>query len=84
MMDTALTDERIRESTRNGWWRNETLETHLDRWASVRPRKTAVLDAQRRYTWAELARAVERVAFGLAASGVLHARPSNGLPRAGA
>ncbi len=69
-MDTSLTAERIRESTAAGLWRNETLETYLDRWASTRPGKTALVDGQGRYSYEALARAVERVAHGLRAHGV--------------
>jgi cyclohexanecarboxylate-CoA ligase len=56
--------------TRAGWWRNESLDLYLDRWATKRPGKTAVVDGTGRLTWAELARAVERVAHGLQAAGL--------------
>ena len=69
-MDTNLTDVRIRECTVAGLWRNESLETYLDRWATARPDKTALVDGQGRYTWAALALAVERVAHGLRAHGL--------------
>jgi len=69
-MDTTLTRERIRHSTERGFWRNESLETYLDRWATRRPDKTAVVDGRSRHTYAELARLVERVAHGLRAHGV--------------
>ncbi len=54
----------------NPYWKNESLETYLDRWATERPEKTAIVDGQGRYTYAELARAVERIAHGLRAHGV--------------
>jgi cyclohexanecarboxylate-CoA ligase len=69
-MDTSLTEARIRECTTAGLWRNEALEAYLDRWARERADKIAVIDGQQRYTWAALARAVERVAHGLRAHGV--------------
>jgi len=69
-METSLTAERIRDATRGGLWRNESLETYLDRWATRRPDKTAMVDGRGRYTYAELARAVERIAQGLQAHGV--------------
>jgi len=69
-MDTTLTRERIRHSTERGFWRNESLETYLDRWATRRPDKSAVVDGRSRHTYAELARLVERVAHGLRAHGV--------------
>jgi cyclohexanecarboxylate-CoA ligase len=69
-MDTKVSIARGREFSAAALWRNESLETYLDRWASVRPDKAAIVDGQRRYTWSELARAVERVAHGLAAHGL--------------
>src|SRR6185503_20000676 len=70
MLDTLLTPERLRETTAAGLWRNETLDGYLDRWATQRPDKTAMVDRFARHTWAGLARTVERVAHGLAARGV--------------
>src|SRR6266511_6235315 len=69
-MDTSLTEARIRDCTAAGLWRNEGLDTYLDRWATKRPDKAAVVDGQGRYSWAERARAVERVAHGLRAHGL--------------
>jgi cyclohexanecarboxylate-CoA ligase len=69
-METNLTGATIRAMTAAGFWRNEGLELYLDRWARERPTKTALVDAERRYTWEELARAVDRVAHGLQAHGV--------------
>jgi cyclohexanecarboxylate-CoA ligase len=67
---TTLTPARIAALTAAGHWRNETLDAHLDRWARVRGERTALVDAASRYSWAALARAVERVAHGLRAAGV--------------
>jgi acyl-CoA synthetase (AMP-forming)/AMP-acid ligase II len=69
-METSLTDTRIRAMTGAGLWRDESLEVYLDRWARERPTKTALVDRASRYTWAALARAVDRVAHGLRAHGV--------------
>ena len=69
-METNLTETRIRAMTGAGFWRDESLELYLDRWARERPTKTALVDGQSRYTWAALARAVDRVAHGLRAHGV--------------
>jgi cyclohexanecarboxylate-CoA ligase len=69
-MDTTLSEQRIRESTEKGFWRNETLDAYLDRWATRCPDKTALVDARSRYSYAELARVVERIAHGLRAHGV--------------
>jgi cyclohexanecarboxylate-CoA ligase len=68
--ETDLSDARIRDCTGRGFWRNEGLDVHLDRWASRCPDKTVMVDGARRYTYADLARTVERVAHGLAAHGV--------------
>ena len=43
----------------NPFWRNESLETYLDRWATERPDKTAIVDGRGRYTYAQVARDVE-------------------------
>lgn len=67
---TDLTDARIRDCAGRGFWRNETLEVYLDRWATRWPEKTAIVDGVGRYSYADLARTVERVAQGLAAHGL--------------
>src|SRR5258705_5879973 len=69
-METSLTDARIRAMTAAGYWRNESLADYLDRWARERPARTALVDRWGRTTWEELARAVDRVANGLAERGV--------------
>ncbi len=69
-MQTALTAARTRQSIEKGLWRNENLDTYLDGWASRRPDKTAMSDGRARYSYAELARAVERMAYGLRAHGI--------------
>src|SRR3972149_3963170 len=43
-IETTLTEARIQESLAKGLWRNETLEAYLDRWATSRPDKTALVD----------------------------------------
>jgi cyclohexanecarboxylate-CoA ligase len=68
--DADLTHDRIRRSLEEGYWRNESVEVYLDRWATKRPAKTAMVDGAGRCTYAELARTVERVAHGLAAHGL--------------
>src|SRR5262245_14351017 len=69
-MGTTLTDARIRQARAAGLWRDESLETYLDRWASARPGHTALVDGASRLSYAGLARRVERVAYGLRARGV--------------
>src|ERR1700737_3741399 len=68
-METTLTEARIRATTGAGHWRDESLEGYLDRWARERPSRTALVDARGRYSWEDLARAVDRVAHGLRAHG---------------
>ena len=58
VFDTDLSEERIRRAVEGGYWRNERIEDYLDRWATTRPAKTALVDGAGRYTWAELARTV--------------------------
>jgi cyclohexanecarboxylate-CoA ligase len=70
MIETDLTAERIRANRAAGYWRDETVDVYLDRWATERPDKTAAVDASGRLTWAELARTVERAAYGLAGHGI--------------
>ncbi|MGH7356968.1 MAG: AMP-binding protein [Candidatus Rokuibacteriota bacterium] len=67
--DTDLSDARICRAVEAGFWRNESVEVYLDRWATTRPDRTALVDGVSRCSWAELARRVERVAHGLAAHG---------------
>ena len=69
-METTLSDTRVRAMTAAGFWRNESLETYLDRWARERPDRTALIDGRGRHSWEALARAVDRVAHGLRAHGV--------------
>ncbi len=69
-VETILTADRIAAMRAAGWWRDETLDVYLDRWARTRPDRTAIADAGGRLNWATLARAVERVAHGLQAAGV--------------
>ena len=58
-MQTTLTDERIQAMAGAGHWRNESLLAYVDRWARERPTRTAFIDGRGRYTWQELARAVD-------------------------
>jgi len=69
-METTLTEARIRQARAAGSWRDESLETYLDRWARDRPDQTAIVDGAGRLSYETLARRVERVAHGLRAHGV--------------
>ena len=61
----AVPADRIAAMLAAGYWKNETVDQYLDRWATRRPDKPAIVDAASRYTWQQLARAVDRVAHGL-------------------
>jgi cyclohexanecarboxylate-CoA ligase len=67
---SAFTAERRQAMTAAGYWRDETVDRYLHRWAVERPGETAIVDGLGRFTWVELARVVERVAYALQASGV--------------
>ena len=69
-METTLTEARIRQARAAGAWRDESVETYLDRRATERPDHTATVDGAGRLSYASLARRVERVAHGLRAHGV--------------
>ena len=64
----------------NPFWRNESLETYLDRWATERPDKTAIVDGRGRYTYAQVARDVERIAHGLLGLSIEQGLASRGEP----
>ena len=70
MIETSLTAERVAANRAAGYWRDETLDVYLDRWGRERADKTAVVDASGRLTWSQLARRVERVAYGLGEHGI--------------
>jgi cyclohexanecarboxylate-CoA ligase len=65
-----LMPERIQQFVSAGFWRNETVDLYVDRWATSRPDKTAIVDSESRLTYGELARRVERVAHGFQAHGI--------------
>src|SRR6266404_7470569 len=69
-METTLTEARIRAMTAAGHWPGQSLEAYLDRWARERPTRTALVDGRGRYSWEDLARAVDRAAHGLWAHGL--------------
>lgn len=72
--ETMLARDRARELVARGLWRDETLAQYLDRWATKRADRTAMVDGAGRCTWRELAARVERVAYGIAAHGVTAGR----------
>ena len=56
--------------TANGWWRNVTFGEVLDEIAEKYPEKEAVVDNDRRLTFAQLHETVDRLAAGLAELGL--------------
>lgn len=65
-----LTDARIAECYAGGYWRDELVAQQLARQAQARPTATAVVDADRRATWAELHGLSQRLALHLHALGI--------------
>lgn len=70
MSDLRASPELAATMRRQGFWRDETVDACLDRWATRRPGGLALVDGAGRFTWEAVARLVERVAHGLRAHGV--------------
>ena len=68
--ETILTQERIDQHTRDGFWVNRTITDYLDEAAAATPDKVAFIDPRRQITYAELRREVDRCALGLLELGV--------------
>jgi cyclohexanecarboxylate-CoA ligase len=66
----ALPGERVQNLVSAGLWRNETVDVYLDRWATARPERVAIVDGRGRLAYGELARLVERAAHALQAHGI--------------
>ncbi|PYM20061.1 MAG: cyclohexanecarboxylate-CoA ligase [Candidatus Rokuibacteriota bacterium] len=68
--ETRLTPALIERYTLSGHWGTQTFSQILESRAAAHPDRIAIVDRQRRVTYAELQRRVDRVAAGLAALGV--------------
>ena len=68
--ETILSQKRIDQHTRDGFWVNRTITDYLDEAAAATPDKTAFIDPRRQITYAELRREVDRCALGLLELGV--------------
>ena len=68
--ETILSQKRIDQHTRDGFWANRTITDYLDEAAAATPDKTAFIDPRRQITYAELRREVDRCALGLLELGV--------------
>ena len=68
--ETTLTQERIDQHTRDGYWVNRTITDYLDEAAAATPDKVAFIDPRRQITYAELRQQVDRCALGLLELGV--------------
>ena len=68
--ETRLTPDLVDGYTRSGHWGDETFSRILARRAAEHPERIAIVDRQRRVTYAELEQRVDRVTAGLAALGV--------------
>ncbi|MDO8690831.1 MAG: AMP-binding protein [Dehalococcoidia bacterium] len=69
-IETRLTPSLIAEFVGKGQWPNTTVGDRLDRVVQRHPDKTAIIDSQRRVTFAELGSLVDRLALGLHELGV--------------
>ncbi|RZT12476.1 mycobactin salicyl-AMP ligase [Mycobacterium sp. BK558] len=65
-----FTPERARLYRDAGYWTGRPLDSVLTRAAAQWPEHTAIIDAAQNYSFAELDRAAERVAAGVAALGI--------------
>ena len=68
--ETRLTDELIARYARSGHWTDETFHAILARRAAAHPERVAIVDRNRRVTYADLEARVDRVAAGLAGLGI--------------
>lgn len=68
--ETILTPELVERFSANGAWQNKVLTDFLDEATAATPEKTASVDVNGSYTYAELKQLVDRAAFGLLALGV--------------
>jgi acyl-CoA synthetase len=62
---SGYTPAQIEEYTRAGYWANDLIPDYLDRNAARRPERLAYLEGERRYTWQECHRLVNRLAVAL-------------------
>ncbi len=62
--------DRAAEYRRTGYWTGRALDSILSDAAAVWPSKTAIVDAEHSYTFAELNSLADRAAAGLAALGI--------------
>lgn len=66
----VYSEEQIAAFKRAGLWQDRLLIDFLDEHRRTRPQEIAVVDRQRRVTWAELAERVDRIAAGFIALGL--------------
>ncbi len=67
---TLYTPELIEEYTRKGYWDSTRLCDIWDRNAQTYPDKVALVDSKSRLTWAQAKLYIDRLALGLAESGI--------------
>lgn len=68
--ETTLTPKLIQKFTDMGLWGDKIITDYLDMAAERHPDKAAIIDPQGQYTFAELRRLVNRVAFALLEQGI--------------
>jgi acyl-CoA synthetase len=75
-----VSEEKILSHTKNGYWGDKTLLDRLDEHARAHPEAEALVDpdnrtalaggAPKRFTWAEMLQAIDRIAVGLKNIGI--------------
>ncbi|MEV6318360.1 (2,3-dihydroxybenzoyl)adenylate synthase [Streptomyces sp. NPDC051776] len=63
-------DATARQYRRAGYWRGQTFGSYLRQWAALRPHRTALVDGDRRWTYAQLDDGADRLASGLRGIGI--------------
>ncbi|MFH1488789.1 MAG: AMP-binding protein, partial [Pseudomonadota bacterium] len=67
---TRFTPDMIEDYIARGFWDELSIQDLLRRNAEQSPDKEALVDSNSRFTWSELDRITDRVAFGLLESGM--------------
>ena len=68
--ETRLTPALIEQHAQEGSWKDRLLLDHLEHWAQATPDAVVIHDPHGSYTYAQMARDVDRTAHALVAAGV--------------
>lgn len=70
MKPTRFTEQMISEYVRMGYWDSSLISDFWDRNAVLNPHKEALVEEDRRLTWLEAKRQIDRIALGLLELGI--------------